>query len=207
MPKQAEIGYFKSKTEASLYQERSAMVEMITFRLEKLRYQTTMKESELVLIFRELMSWDFSVPDYYFDQNLMLDRKKQEQLKDTYMLPIRTFWRPVYFDDYREQDIMHQKFARRLRDNQNVPQELQQIIDQNFSEQERQEMKPRKGVLVSYLRPYDAKDKSDYIKFDKFFSKGEYNERKELDKIKDKINNKLSRSTYDFSSRFHDPSL
>jgi len=42
---------------------------------EKLRYQISSKEAELVLIFRELMSWDFSVPDYYFDENLMLDRK------------------------------------------------------------------------------------------------------------------------------------
>jgi hypothetical protein len=35
-----------------------------------------MKESELVMIFRELMTWDYYVPDYYFDKELMLDRKK-----------------------------------------------------------------------------------------------------------------------------------
>jgi hypothetical protein len=57
-----------------------------------------MKENELVIIFRELMSWDFHVPDFYFDKDLMLDRKRQEQLQETYQMPLRTFWRPIYFD-------------------------------------------------------------------------------------------------------------
>lgn len=39
-----------------------------------------MKETLLIQIFRELMSWDYSVPDFYFDEVAMLDRKKQEQL-------------------------------------------------------------------------------------------------------------------------------
>lgn len=67
MPKQAEIGYFKSKSEATLYQKRHELLEGLTFKIEKLRYQISLKESELVMIFRELMSWDYSVPDYYFD--------------------------------------------------------------------------------------------------------------------------------------------
>ncbi len=62
------------------------------------------------------MSWDYSVPDFYFDEEAMLDRKRQEKLQETYMLPTRTFWKPVYFDSYRESDILNEKFARRFRD-------------------------------------------------------------------------------------------
>lgn len=79
-----------------------------------------MKETELVLIFRELMSCDLYVPDYYFDKTLMLDRKKQEQLMESYILPIRTFWRPVYFEPYQEPNLMEPKFARRFRDFSNT---------------------------------------------------------------------------------------
>ncbi len=68
-------------------------------------------------------------------------------------------------------------------------------------------IKPRKGVLVSCLRPYDAKKTNDYIKFDKYFSKGEYIEQKELDRIKATITAKLSRETKDLSVRFKDQLL
>lgn len=43
-----------------------------------------MKETELVMIFRELMSWDIYVPDFYFDKELLLDLQKKDQLKETY---------------------------------------------------------------------------------------------------------------------------
>ena len=35
-----------------------------------------MKERHLTQIFMELMSWDFHVPDIYFDKEAMLDRKR-----------------------------------------------------------------------------------------------------------------------------------
>jgi len=115
------------------------------------------------------MAWDFSVPDYYFDENLMLDRKMQEQLKETYLLPTRTFWRPVYFDSFKEADIMHPQFAIKMRDHSNVPPEILKILASQ-NDPEAKSWKPFQGVLISYLRPYDAKDKSDYLKFDKYYS-------------------------------------
>lgn len=39
--------------------------------IERMRYTISMKETELVLIFRELMSWDYLVPDHYFDTQLL----------------------------------------------------------------------------------------------------------------------------------------
>ena len=94
-----------------------------------------------MLIFRELMSWDFSVPDYYFDENLMLDRKMQEQLKETYLLPTRTFWRPVYFDSFKEPDIMNSRFALKIRDYSDVPPEVVKILF-NPNDPEAKDWKP-----------------------------------------------------------------
>ena len=154
-----------------------------------------MKETELVLIFRELMSWDYSVPDFYFDKDLMLDRKLQEQLQETYLLPTRTFWRPCYFDSYREKNIAHPRFAKRIREYPST------VSDKDGSESERAQ-KPRMGVLVSCLRPFDAKVQSDFLKMDKLFSKGESNEQRELNHIKATINSKLSKEVYDHGARF-----
>jgi hypothetical protein len=174
-----------------------------------------MKETELVLVFGELMSWDYSVPDYYFDKNLMLDRKRQEQLQETYLLPTRTFWRPVYFDTFKEEDLLHPTFARKVRDFSQVPHLPSQhpltrpnegaqqnpLLHLEGSESERN-YRPREGVYVSYLRPYDAAEKHDHIKFDKLFSKGEYHEHRELEMLKHTIEAKLSRERTDHGMRF-----
>lgn len=47
---------------ADAYQRRVAAVQAAQHRLDQLQYQIASKESELVLLFRELMSWDYNVP-------------------------------------------------------------------------------------------------------------------------------------------------
>jgi hypothetical protein len=65
---------------------------------------------------------------------------------------------------------MNENFARRVRDYRKK-EDLKEEIKSN----DPNAPKPvRKGVLISYLRPYDAKTQNDYIKFDKYFSSGEY---------------------------------
>ncbi len=51
---------------------RTEMILNLEKTLDKLRFQISMKETELVLQFRELMAWDYLVPEYYFDMQLML---------------------------------------------------------------------------------------------------------------------------------------
>jgi hypothetical protein len=148
------------------------VLEECTKKMETLRYQISMKETLLIQIFRELMSWDYTVPDFYFDEVAMLDRKKQDQLQDTYTLPTRTFWKPVYFDNYREPNLMNENFARRFRDYRKKEDLKEEALPK--SNDPNAPKPPRKGVLISYLRPYDAKTQNDYIKFDKYFSSGEF---------------------------------
>ena len=150
------------------------------------------------MIFRELMSWDYTVPDYYFDENLMLDRKLQEQLKETYFLPTRTFWRPVYFDGHREPNLVHPEFAMRLRDYSVITPEIQRILDKHDI---RNVKPPRRGVLVSYLRPYDAKNINDQLRFDKYYASGEYHEQKDLEILKSKIDIKLTQMSFDAADK------
>ena len=36
-------------------------------KIERMRFEIASRETELVLTFRELMSWDYFVPDHYLD--------------------------------------------------------------------------------------------------------------------------------------------
>jgi hypothetical protein len=67
----------------------------------------------LILIFRELMSWDYYVSDLYYEGPRGVPDAKQ---KESYLLPTRTFWRPVYFDAYNEPNLLHPGYARKVRD-------------------------------------------------------------------------------------------
>ena len=92
---------------------------------------------------------------------------------------------------------MKQMFATRLRD-------FSQVVGKPInpgSESERQH-KPRQGVLVSALRPYVVKHMNDYLKFDKLYSKAEFQEQKELEKVKTNIDRKLTRDVKDYGQRF-----
>ena len=68
--------HMKNKNDVGTYQKKLEALDQSTKKMETLRYQISMKETQLIQIFREMMSWDYSVPDYYFDEVAMLDRKK-----------------------------------------------------------------------------------------------------------------------------------
>jgi hypothetical protein len=57
----------------------------------------------------------------------------------------------------------------KIRDYSDVPPEVIKII-QSQNNPAAKNWQPYQGVLVSYLRPYNAKDKTDYLKFDKYYS-------------------------------------
>ena len=49
--------------------------------------------------FRELIAWDYLVPDHYFDVQKLIQKKALQANIDTYTIPFKNFWRPVYFAD------------------------------------------------------------------------------------------------------------
>lgn len=42
------------------------------------RYEITSKETELLLVFRELMTFDFYVPDHFFDREQLIRKKEKK---------------------------------------------------------------------------------------------------------------------------------
>lgn len=57
-----------SSQETNLYHRKIEFAEQVKAKIEKLRYLISYKETELVLIFRELMSWDYHIPEHYFEE-------------------------------------------------------------------------------------------------------------------------------------------
>ena len=58
------------------------------------RLEITTKESELVSIFKELMSCDFYVSDDHFN--------KETGIANFFKVPLETFYRPVVMPEYVE---------------------------------------------------------------------------------------------------------
>ena len=71
-----------------------------------MRLQIAHKETELVLLYRELMAWDYHVADPFLNLS---------SPAESYTLPLRTFWKPVYFEEYYEPNLLDPKFAKRVR--------------------------------------------------------------------------------------------
>lgn len=117
------------------------------------------------------------------------------------MVPTRTFWRPIYFDEYNEPNLLHPDFARKVRDFSDfkLPDELQEALK---GHPEEEPVRYREGVLVSQLRPYEPRPAKDFLRFDRLFSKGEFIEQKELDRIKQTISEKLAKEVKDHGQRF-----
>jgi len=59
------------------------------------------RETELLIVFRELMTWDVFVPDHYFDGDRLLKQDKwaSSATNDEFLVPIKTFWLPIALDD------------------------------------------------------------------------------------------------------------
>ena len=145
-----------------------------------------MKETELVLTLREVMSWDYYVPDHYFDSQMMLLRKEQAKHAEEYTVPMKTFWKPILFEEYHEEDLLNPKFAMRIRD----------FKDEGDDES------GLGGALVSYLRPHDNRQPSDYVKFDKYFSKGEWAQHHKINEVHEVIKEKNTRVNRDYKGFF-----
>ena len=72
--------------------------------MQDYRLKISTKETELLLVFRELIAWDFLVDDIYFE-NLRATQLKKETA-ETFNIDISTFWKPVELEArYIEKDL------------------------------------------------------------------------------------------------------
>ena len=76
--------------------------------LKTQRYEISAKETELLLVFRELMSYDFYVPDHYFDREALELKREKKLAQERYVVPVQTFWKPLEINEYFE----YEKFGK-----------------------------------------------------------------------------------------------
>ena len=131
-------------------------------------------------------------------------------------MPFKTFWKPINIEGVTgvyEQDLTMEKFAMRIREYSEAPRlpltslygtydpddpvepiEPEKPDDPNnpLTEDEKKKKK-LKGALISYLRPYNNRDPSDYLRFDKYYSMGEWKQYREVSQIREIIKEKTTK--------------
>ena len=88
------------------------------------RHEISAKECELLMAFRELMSYDFYVPDLFFDKEMLMRKKENKVVTEKFVMPLKTFWRPIEMDEYYEHDMKDKKYFRKVRPMENVEQTI-----------------------------------------------------------------------------------
>ena len=148
------------------------------------------------------MSWDFYTPDYYFSTEYLQEKKLEESIGESYLLPMRTFWRPVHFESYVEPDLRHPTHARLERVYPNLTKKDQEAEARN-NKLSKGEKKPyHGGVLVSALRPHDIKHVNDHMRFDRYISFGHWKEHHYISDIKDLVKHKTTKGQFDYNEFF-----
>jgi hypothetical protein len=62
----------------------------------------SIKETELLLVFRELEACDFYVPEHVLEQQVNPQKGKNVE---QYLVPMTNFWRPVLVDGETDPDL------------------------------------------------------------------------------------------------------
>ena len=81
--------------------EIKAEVSRLENKIDDIRFQMAQRETELLIVFRELMCWDVFAPDHYFDGDRLTKQNKwaPEAANNDFLVPLTTFWRPIALDD------------------------------------------------------------------------------------------------------------
>lgn len=146
------------------------------------RYEISAKETELLLIFRELMAYDYYAPDYMFDREALLRQRENKEATEQYIVPLHTFWRPLELAntdvDYYETDLTDRKFFKKVNPMENIEAGIGQYLPKPLRESilrnNREKIdKLREGGEQTALRPYVPTERTDKIVFEKYMSHGQ----------------------------------
>lgn len=90
------------------YEKKLADANKAEESLKEQRFEISSKETQLLLIFRELMSFDFYVADHYFERDFLELKREKKIAQERYIVPLQTFWKPIEFNEYFE----YEKFGK-----------------------------------------------------------------------------------------------
>ena len=79
-------------------------------------------------MFRELLGYDFYVPDIYFNKEELIRRKENKAASEKYVIPLKTFWRPLEMQEYYETNMYDKRFFKKVNAMENVEQTIGQYL-------------------------------------------------------------------------------
>ena len=136
-------------------------------------------------MFRELMGYDFYVPDHFFDKDYLMQKKEKKQVAEKYSLPLKTFWQPLsnvadlqIADEYYEHNLKHEKYMKTVGAMEKIDQTIGQFLSKplrdNMLRTEQQRIaKLREGEKLTSLYPVTVQEKKETVVFDKYMSHGQ----------------------------------
>ena len=149
------------------------------------------------------MSIDIHVPDQIFEGQVKKNKNPESALDEKFIVPLKTFWRPVNLAEFVETNLDDPRYRK-------VVNPLTSLKKENFGQFLAPELRStllatkmdkmeslQRGQTVSGLRAVVPNKVPEYIAFDKFTSRGELKQTKELDHQKEIIKFKTTKKTYE----------
>ena len=66
------------------------------------------------------MAFNFYVPDYLFDREELIRKKDNKKAAEHYIVPLKTFWRPIEIDEYYETDMTDKRIFKKVNPMENI---------------------------------------------------------------------------------------
>ena len=160
------------------------------------------------MFFRELMSYDYYVPDLFFDKEMLTRKKENKVVAEKFVMPLKTFWRPIELDEYYEHDLKDKRYMKKVNPTESIDQKIGQYLAKPLREtilrqdQDRIARLREGGEETSLYFAEKVKRKENLI-FDKYMSHGQRRQDAALFEAKKIIDHKTSKKPFEADMPFH----
>lgn len=153
-------------------------------------------------MFRELMMFDFYAPDHYFSEEALLRKRQKKQARQQFVIPLKTFWRPIEFEEYYETDLTNPRFFKNVNAVSDAEQKIGQFLakplrDAILKQDKALVNKLREGGTETALREHATEERSEQLVFEKYSSIGLQRLNLTLDENKRLLEYKTSKKAFE----------
>lgn len=193
---QSRLSQVRRRYEAALEKARAS-----DSALSEQRFEITSKETELLLVFRELMSCDFYVPDHYFDREQLMRKKEKKQALEQFVVPLKTFWREIELEEYYETDLTDKRYFKKVNPMPDIQSKIGQFLSKPLRDSllrdQAKLQRLQEGGSETALRAHEPEVRNDRLVFEKFMSHGQQRQDEALAHEKEVIDYKTSRKAFE----------
>jgi len=153
------------------------------------------------------MAYDYFVEDEYFDRSLALAKQKKRKRQENYIVPLKTFWRPVEMKEWNEYDLTDETYFKKLNvmDNVNknnygqfLAKPLRASIQADLQRSRTTLINDlQEGTGVTNLREPTEPMKKENVTFNRYASFAQLRQNIDLKKQKTIIDHKTSKKPYE----------